>query len=150
MINLRSAKPIDLICTEPGIAEFPELLFGTTTDQHIYFDATAYIQHISPNLHTTDFFQQYAVQINAILGSEDIAQSVACAIDPHGHILIDSTLVYLFISFVKPEFLSYMCQRIDELFTNGIVLSDTFIASAAKSRLTPEILLTIADDEDSK
>lgn len=145
MLHIKSAKPINLKCKEQGIAEFPDMLFGNTSEG-IYFDASAYLQTKAPSLTVPDFFQQYDHQIMSLMKTYDIKDSDVCKINNDGHFLIDSNFVYLFISFVEPDFLAYMCDRIHELFTDGFCISDTYILRAATNRLTPEILNTIRDN----
>lgn len=145
MLNIKSASPIKLTCKELGLAEFPDLLFGNTSDS-TYFDATDYLQKKDPTLTVPDFLKQYENQILSLMQTHDMKDSDVCKINSAGHFLIESNFVYLFISFVEQDFLAYMCERIHELFTDGFCVSDTYILKAADSRLTPEILNTIKSD----
>lgn len=145
MLNIKSASPIKLTCKELGLAEFPDLLFGNTSDS-TYFDATDYLQKKDPTLTVPDFLKQYENQILSLMQTYNMKDSDVCKINSAGHFLIESNFVYLFISFVEQDFLAYMCERIHELFTDGFCVSDTYILKAADSRLTPEILNTIKSD----
>lgn len=142
-----SGKLIDLKCTEPAIPEFPDVLFGTSSENGIFFDATAYIQKKQPSLSVTDFFRDYKVQIESLCKAYHIEnKNDVCKLNTEGHIIIDGIFLYLFISFVEPDFLAYMCERIADLFTNGFCVSDTVIRNLAQRRLPENILEEIIRD----
>lgn len=147
MIRITSAKIIKIKCTEPSIAEFPELLFGTTSDGHIYFNASDYLQTHKPSTSVQDFFQAYAAPIQQLQILWDMKDSDVYRMDPEGNILIDGNFAYLFISFVEPEFLAYMIDCMDMLFAYGVVMTDTNILAAARRRLNAEMLSETTDDE---
>ena len=143
-----SGKPIDLKCTELAIPEFPDVLFGTSSENGIFFDATAYIQKKQPSLSVNDFFKDYKAQIESLCNVYQIEnKDDICKLNTEGHILIDGTFLYLFISFVEPNFLAYMCERIDNLFINGFCVSDTLIRNLAQHRLPKNVLEEILKDE---
>lgn len=146
-----SGKPFDIECTEQAFPEFPELLFGTHhTTSTAFFDATAYLKSKGLSLTIQDFFRQYEAPIKKLQVSYNMDDECICIIDKNGHFLIDGNLSYLFISFVEPDFLAYMCDRIHELFSNGVCVSDTYLFSAAKNRLTKDILETILENEQNQ
>ena len=143
-----SGKPIQLTCTEPAFPEFPTLLFGNKTDNgNSFFDATAYIQNKHLTTTVLDFFQKYEEPVKALINSYGMEENQVCVLNQDGHYLIDGNLTYLFISFVEPDFLAYMCDRIHDLFTTGFCVSDTYIAQTVKSRLTKDVLETILENE---
>lgn len=143
-----SGEPIQLICTEPAFPEFPTLLFGNKTDNgNSFFDATAYIQNKNLKIHALDFFCKYEEPIKTLMGAYGIEENQVCAINQEGHYLIDGNLTYLFISFIEPNFLAYMCDRIHDLFTMGFSVSDTFLVQSASNRLTKNVLETIIENE---
>jgi hypothetical protein len=143
-----SGKPVELTCNELVIPEFPEMLFGTSTENGTFFDATAYIQKKQPSLNINDFFKDYRAQIESLCkvyrieNKDDIYR-----LNTEGHLLIDGTFLYLFISFVEPDFLAYMCERMDNLFITGFCVSDTLIYNLAKRRLPRESLEKIIENE---
>ena len=148
MIPNISGKPIDLICNEQAIPEFPELLFGTSIENGTFFDATVYISKKQPSLKLEHFFKDYGPQIDALCKVYQIDnKNDICKLNTEGHLLIDGIFLYLFISFVEPDFLAYMCEQINTLFTAGICVSDTQILNMAKNRLSKESLLKILEDE---
>jgi hypothetical protein len=122
-----SGKNIDIICNEQAIPEFPEMLFGTSPENGTFFDATVYIQKKQPSLKISDFFKDYKALIDSLCKVYQIESKEICRLNNEGHLLIDGNFLYLFISFVEPEFLAYMCEQINTLFIAGICVSDTQI-----------------------
>lgn len=140
MIRITSAKIIKIKCTEHSIAEFPELLFGNTSDGHIYFNASDYLKKHNPSTSVQDFFKAYSYPIQQLQILWDMKDSDVYRMDAEGNILIDGNFSYLFISFVEPEFLAYMIESMDMLFAYGVVLTDSNILAAAKRRINAEML----------
>ena len=130
-----SGKPLNIQCKEQAFPEFPELLFGTTTDNGSVFDATSYLQ--SNQLTVDDFL---------LIKSYELDENKCMFINNDGHILIDGSLVYLFLSFVEPDFLAYMCDRCHDLFTNGVAVSDSYILEHAFMRLDEKSINKIKDN----
>jgi hypothetical protein len=144
-----SGKTLDLKCNEPVIPEFPDMLFGTSIEKGIsFFDATIFIQKQHPSVSIDDFFKGCEVQIESLCKVYQIEKNDICQLNTEGHLLINSTFRYLFISFVEPDFLAYMCERIDDLLTTGFCVSDTLIFKLAYSRLSKESLKKIIEDEE--
>lgn len=134
----------DLICTEQSIPEFPNLLFGTEIDSgRSFFDATSYLQKQDPQKSVQNFFSFYRKPIESLCEAYDIPYQKVFKINKGGHYLIDGNFTYLFIAFVEPNFLGYMCDRIHELFSKGVVVSDTYLLIAAHERLSKEMLEAI-------
>lgn len=143
----KQANGIDLTCTEQSIPEFPNLLFGTEIESgRPYFDATAYLQKQAPDKNIQLFFTQYRKPIESLCEAYNILYVNFCKINKSGHFLIDGNFVYLFIAFVEPQFLGYMCDRIHELFSEGVVVSDTYLLKTARERLPQELLNAINDN----
>ena len=138
-----SGSPINIQCTEHDFPEFPELLFGKTDKGVTYIDASSYLQNTGLSINT--FLTDYKGAIEAIIKSHGLDEDKVCVLNAEGHILIDSSLVYLFISFVNPDFLAYMFDRIDEMFSVGFTVSDTYLLQQARRRLPEEILISSRD-----
>jgi hypothetical protein len=144
-------KTANIICRESAFPEFPELLFGAQSDNGpSFFDATAYIQSKGLRLSVADFFKSYETPITALRQAYLMEESDVRKVNGDGHILIDGNFVYLFISFVEPEFLAYMNDRIHELFRDGHAVSDTHLLEMARRRLSHQALKTILDNEGDK
>lgn len=144
MLGQLGKSEIKLNCTEQALSEFPNLLFGTQTESgKDFFDATVYLQKSLSQKTVKAFFAEYAKPVEALCEAYDIAPDRACLINQQGHFLIDGNLTYLFIAFVEPNFLGYICDRIHELFTYGVTVSDTYLLQATKERLSPEVIKAI-------
>lgn len=147
MLGQAGKGEINLKCKEQSFPEFPNLLFGQTKTGHSYFDATHYLSKTTENIPVQSFFSQYRYQIKALCDTYEIKNEYVCLINEEGHYLIDGTFVFQFIAFVKPDFLAYVNDRMFELFAHGVTISDTYLLSAAHSRLSREVLLTLNDYE---
>lgn len=147
MLGQAGKGEIKLECKEQSFPEFPNLLFGQSEDGHSYFDATHYLSKMTEPMPIQSFFAQYRYQIKALCDTYEINDDKVCLINQDGHFLIDGTFVFIFIAFVKPDFLAYMCDRVFELFAHGVAVSDTYLLSAARSRLPREVLTAINDYE---
>ena len=148
MLGQAGKGEIKLKCTEQSFPEFPNLLFGQSDFGRTYFDATIYMSNMTEPRPIQPFFTQYRYQIKALCDTYEISDSKVCLINEEGHFLIDGTFVFLFIAFVEPDFLAYMCDRTFELFAHGISVSDTYLVSAARSRLSSKILHEISANEE--
>lgn len=147
MLGQSGKGEIQLKCKEQSFSEFPNMLFGQSKSGRSYFDATYYLSKMTEPTPIQPFFNQYRYQIQALCDTYEIQSDNVCLINEEGHYLIDGTFVFLFISFVEPNFLAYMCDRTFELFAHGVAVSDTYLLSAARSRLSKEVLTAINDYE---
>lgn len=147
MLGQAGKGEINLKCKEQSFPEFPNLLFGQDESGHSYFDATYYLSKMTEPTPIQPFFSEYRYQIKALCDTYEIDDKKVCLINEEGHYLIDGTFVFLFIAFVKPDFLAYMCDRTFELFAHGVTVSDTYLLTAAHTRLSKEVLTTISDYE---
>lgn len=141
-----SARPSTIICTEQQFPEFPDMLFGKSSEGTVFFDATEYLQKQHSSLAVDQFFQQYEQAITALAESYNLDKRDIHLVNPGGHHLIDGNFIYLFIAFVEPSFWAYMFDRIHEVFSNGICLSDSFILQSAKERLNPDVIIAAMGD----
>lgn len=147
MLGQAGKGEIKLKCKEQSFPEFPNLLFGQDETGRSFFNATHYLSKMTEQKPIQPFFTQYRYQIKALCDTYEIDDKQVCLINEEGHYLIDGTFVFLFIAFVKPDFLAYMCDRTFELFAHGVAVSDTYLLSAARSRLSREVLTAISDYE---
>lgn len=136
-----TGKVINIKCTEVALPEFPQLLFGTHFDGSRLFDATNYLQQKDQDgkLSVEDFFQQFNFQINAIAKTYELTTDKLVFINVEGHQLIDGCLCYPFLSYVDTQFCAYINEMMDELFVNGVVISDSHLAALVKKRMSPEL-----------
>lgn len=151
MIPHVTGEPTALKCTVPFSAEFPEILTVTTDDDGItYFDATAYLEtKKDKNLSVDKFFYHFRYLHYNMLQRYGLDAKQTVLVDRSSHILIDARFAYLFISYVEPDFLLYINGILIELFANGMVLSERYIAQLAKERLPQDVLMMLANEPDS-
>lgn len=128
--------------------EFPELVFGKSSNGIEYFDATLYVElkGDSQKHSPIDFARRFSFWFENFLKVYDIADNQMIITDETtGHVLIDETMALLFLAYIDPSFGAYMMDRISEMLLNGIVLSDTRIVQAAGDRLTKEVLIKLIE-----
>ncbi len=145
-----SGRQMQIIASEQAFPEFPDLLYGTTSEGISFFDAQAYLQKHKPSSSVEDFFTQYEVPIRSLMDAYGIEDEKVCVISKDSHTLVDSSLVYLFIAFVEPNFLAYMCDRIQEMFSSGICVSDQYLYNKSRARLSKEVIQTMNDEKDKQ
>jgi len=148
MLGQAGKGEIKLQCKEQSFPEFPNLLFGQNESGHSYFDATRYLSKMAEPQPIQPFFNHYRYQIKALCDTYEIGDDQVCLINEEGHYLIDGAFMFLFIAFVEPDFLAYMCDRTFELFAHGVAVSDTYLVSSARARLSPKVLSTISSYEE--
>lgn len=139
----------NIYCTEQAFPEFPHLLFGDSIDKSAkYFDATEYLNKSGLSVYSAeDFFTNYFHPISALITAYELDKNKVCIRNLDNHILIETSLTYLFISYTNPDFLAHINDRIDELFTRGFTVSDAYLFRSAKERLTPEVFSEGDDGE---
>lgn len=133
-------------CDKVFIPEFPELLF-METEEVTYFDATAFCAARGCTETVSDFLVMCECFIDKLVNSYSLAENCVACFDARGNILIEGHFTYLFISFVEPNFLAYLLDRVNEMFSNGFAVSDSYIATLANSRLTKEMLTEMANGQ---
>lgn len=127
--------------------ELPDLLFGHVMGVDV-FNATKFIElrDANPEVFTVDDFKSryedlintYAIKLN-YEDSNDLFLT-----DDNGDTMIHAHLAFAFVSYIDPNFTIYMHDRIHELFSNGVLFSDNYLAVAAKQRLPKKVLNQLA------
>lgn len=127
-------------CNVSAFPEFPNLLFGESIDKSVqYFNASDYIKQLGFDGYSPEsFLSAYFHPISALASALRLREDRLCIRNAEGQILLDSNLVYLFISYVNPDFLAHLNNRIDELFKQGFCVSDTYLYRNFNSRIAPE------------
>lgn len=142
MFSLKgTGKVVDIVCDNMRIPEFPELLFGTHPDRGEFFDATNYLPKQSlQQLSVEDFFQKFDFEIRSVAKTYELKYEELVVINKQGHQLINRYLCYLFLSYIDPQFSAYIFETMDELFLSGMVISDTYLITLIKKRISHELL----------
>lgn len=147
-------KTKSLQCRTIRFREFPDLLFGKSQDSRVfYFDATHYIREKGDvRKHTIrDFQLGFQHWITAARQAYEIQQEDLIICDEAtGHILIDECLALLFLAYIDPGFGTYIMERMSEMLTNGMTVSDTWLIQATGLRFTTEELISNLKGEHEK
>lgn len=146
--------PTNVECEEALIREFPSLLFGTTPDKVVVFDATAYCESEELNLtNHAAFGSSCRVLIDRMLRNKNLQPTNLFYQTADNHLLMHKALAYLFLMFINPDVMDYFFGLLDEILGNGIAISDAYLASLVDERIPSEYLQSIierrkeADDE---
>lgn len=142
-------KAVD--CREIRYRELPDLLYGKSDDGIWYFNATHYINAKGDiKRHSIKAFElgfthwrsamcsAYGISVDELIITDEAT----------GHVLIDECLALLFVAYIDPGFGVYMMERMAELLTNGITLSDTRILVLLRQRFTKDELLIYLDSDE--
>ena len=134
--------------------EFPELLFGTSSENEpVYFDATHFIRSKGDERrhNVQEFRIAFHHWITALTDIYKIdKEDLIIREESSGHLLIDECLAILFIVYVDPSFGAYMIERISELLIDGFSVSDTWLALAVGHRFTIEELTQIVKHNETQ
>ena len=127
-----------IVCKEIKYAEFPDLLTGADQEGNRYADMTHFLEKKGKTgaNHISLFQMNFLSWINAAVAAYDVPREETNT----GHVLIMEPLEPLLIAYVDTDFGMYMLERIEELFSNGFVISDSAILSQAQNRFSSEQL----------
>lgn len=140
----------NVTCLQTKYGEFGDLLFKTLENGITYFDATNYILARGDiRKHSIKSFELgFTHWISAICDAyEADRKGMIIEDEKTGHFLIDESLALLFVAYIDPDFGVYMLERISEMLTNGIVISDTYLLLQLRQRFTGNELSKLIDDE---
>ena len=70
-----------------------------------------------------------------------------CRINKDGDFVIEVDFIYLFICFTDHQFTGYINERMNDLFSTGIAVSDSYLFESAKNRLTADVIAKMLPDE---
>ena len=134
-------KPYDIKCTEHSLPEFPDLLFGVANDNGLmYFNASAYLKSKGQDLKLADFLNSYQPLVKALQECYSLRDDEVCRINKEGDFVIEVDFIYLFICFIDHNFAGYINERMDDLFTTGVAVSDSYLFDTARSRFTADVI----------
>lgn len=132
---------------EAWYPELPDLLFGQVMGVSV-FNATAFMDNRNidqSKCNISDYKEIYSTIINLYakkLGFDSPEQLFLT--DDNGDTMIHEVLTFSFVEYIDPAFSIYMHDRMHELFYNGMVVSDNYLAVAAKRRLPKSVLEKLA------
>ena len=144
-----TGSPISLECNVPLSEEFPDVMTGYSNDDEIlYFDATAIIEAKGDKQQSVDkFFFLFSYMHLNLSRSFDMDTKKTVRVNrDNDHILIDATFALLFMLYVEPQLIAYYYQKLLYLLQDGVVFSDSLVASLAKRQLDEETLKSLIDN----
>ena len=134
-----------ITCKNVRFWEFPDLIFGKSTDNKtLYFNATYYIQKKgNPEKHSVeDFRMKFHHWIVAVKEGYNLEEEEIFIRQATGDILIEESLALLFVAYLDPDFGLYLLERMSEMLLGGITVSDTWLLQTIKLRFTTEELIS--------
>lgn len=132
---------------EAWYPELPDLLFGHVMGVDV-FNATKFLELRCIDqviINVDDFKMKNDMLVNYYankLGFSD--PNDLFLVDDNGDTMIHAHLAFAFVSYVDPNFTIYMHDRMHELFSNGFLVSDNYLAVSAKQRLPKNVLNQLA------
>lgn len=137
--TLDNIRKVEHLCFNAWYPELPDLLFGTVNGIDV-FNASEFLRRRKSDKHVEDFFNSH----KAITAYKGKIKPEEIRIDYNGDILLNAYLSFAFVEYADPNFMLYMHDRIHELFSNGVLFSDNYLAVAAKQRLPKKVLNQLA------
>ena len=130
--------------------EFPELLFGSSEKNIIYFDATYYIeQKGNVQVHSVhNFINLFSFWLKGFCDAYQIQENDMTIIESKtNHVMIEESMALLFICYIDPMFGVYLFERAEELLLDGVVISDSYLMHLVGSRFTKESINNFFNDK---
>ncbi|MDD2953283.1 MAG: hypothetical protein PHC95_08985 [Parabacteroides sp.] len=121
---------------EAWYPELPDLLFGGNKE-FSFFNASEFQRKrnvrkdIREFLANTPCVKVYAKKLNT---------DRLMKFTDNGDVLLHEVLAFAYVEYIDPVFSIYMHDRMHELFYNGMVVSEIYLAVAAKRRLPKSVL----------
>lgn len=131
-------KLVSVICDQIRYAEFPDLKFGISDNGDAYCDIDQYLHDKELcSTHTPAKFQQkFFYFLTKALSAYKLNQEDIIVINQEDeHHLLLSELALMFIMYTDPNFMFYTLDRIDEMLTIGIAISDTALIQLSTNRM---------------
>ena len=130
----------EIKCEEVGIADLPALKFGHLEDGTMVFNATAYLQSLNREEDYRQFSRGMRFWVERLATGYGVNPAKLFYANPDGTELYHEILTYIFVMYTDPDMISYFNDLIDDVMTNGMAFSDSFIIELATTRLPEELL----------
>jgi len=131
-------------CEEVGIPDLPALKFGHLEDGTLVFNASEYISQNDVDVDYRIFSRAMRFWIEQIAKGYGISTASMFFANPDGTELYHETLTYIFLMYIDPGMVSYFNDIIDDVMTNGMAFSDSFVMELASTRLPEDLIKTMA------
>lgn len=142
----------ELKCEDVGIPDIPALKFGRLDDDTLLFNATQFLKSIDrEEIDYKTFSRPMRFWIEQMAKGYGVGIDKLFYLNPSGDELYSEILTHLFLMFIDPSTLTYYNDIVDDVVTNGIAFSDSFVLELAQSRLPAEYFKpTIVESGDKK
>ncbi len=140
----------EIKCEEVGIPDLPALKFGRLDDGTLLFNATLYMRTIDLECDYRTFSRSMRFWIESMASGYGVKVTDLFYQNPNGDQLFHEILVYLLIMYTNPDIIVYFNDVVDDVMTNGIAFSDSFVMELASTRLTPDLLKTLVNERNRK
>jgi hypothetical protein len=140
-------------CQEVRYRELPEMLFGSSENGILYFDANKYLEEKGNGAtHSVeDFKVQFTYWIKAASEAYTLpVEELFVRDETTGNLLMEESLSLLFAAYLDAGFAMYLLERVSEMLITGIVLSDTMLMVMTRDRLGKDDLLQIIQYNEEK
>ena len=134
----------EVACSEMSLQDIPQLRFGII-ETSIVFDATFYCDLNKAKFDVKMFSRSQKLQIQTLAQAQQVSIGQLFFENTNGHVLINRELVFLFLAYVNPDMLIYFNQLVSDAITEGIALSDGYIASVINAKVPNEVLKNIIE-----
>lgn len=136
----------DIQCSEPILPEFGSLLGGTTPDNTAVFDATAFCEAEGfENWTATVFTKVNRIYIQRLIDTGNLNASSIYYMTKGGHLLINQSLMYIFLMSVSPPIFEYFFSLINDVMRSGMAFSDTYLVGLIQAKVPTEYLQQIIE-----
>lgn len=134
-------KKVNIVCEAPRYAEFPELKYGTNGEQN-YCDVTQFLvdSGLSETHNINKFQRDYGALIIKSNKEYQIPPEDSVVVNvENNHILLAGELGLMFLMYTNPSFLCYSFERLDDMLTYGVAISDNKLHHEYNSRFPNEL-----------
>ena len=137
-------KPIE--CETQILPEFPALLGGTTPDHVSVFDASKYCESEGfEDCSAAVFGKINRIYIQRLIDSGNLNASSIFYITQEGHLLINQSLMYIFLMTINPAVFEYFFSLINDAMRSGMAFSDTYLIGLIQAKVPSEYLHQILE-----
>jgi hypothetical protein len=136
----------ELICDEVGISDVPALKFGHLENKQLVFNASEYLRTLERQDDYRTFSRAMRFWIESLAKGYGVSTAELFYANPNGDELYHEILTHIFLMYVDPAIMVYYNDLVDDVMTNGIAFSDSFVMELAQSRLPAELFQNLKND----
>lgn len=137
---------VEVKCEEVGIPDIPALKFGHLENGRLVFNASAYIRNTGRECDYCTFSRAMRFWIEQLAKGYGAKVNELFYANPNGDELFHEILTHVFLMYLEPAIIVYYNDLVDDVMTNGMAFSDSFIFELAQSRLTPELKANLKNE----